>query len=270
MKVINPKVEIIPRMPPLKKIELCGRECYKSEDKITEDSAEKFVRKLVEREHTSVLEHARVIVTARAIVPKCMCYGVLDRITYVPGINQIAVNGRDLLKINGSVDELANSPEADDYMSVRFTCDRAIANELVRHRVFSFSQCSTRYVNLKGGIEVIAPIPFSWAPDDYDSFRVAAADPRYQAWFFSCEYAERSYHTLIEEGCTPQEARTVLPMSTKTELIMTGTYPQWKEMLKLRMAKAAHPQMRYLMKLLVENPDFPNDKIKVEVTYDNP
>lgn len=266
MKVINPKVEIIPRMEPLKKIELCGRVCYKSEDKITEDSAERFVKKLVERGHTSVLEHVRVVVPERTIVPKHRCYGLLNRINLVNDC-QLAVNGRDLLEI-GTFDELANAPEADDYMSVRFICDRAIANELVRHRTFSFSAESTRYVNYKDGIEFINPIPFDWAPVDWDSLRWAAADPRYQAWYSACDWSEREYQTMIKEGCTPEEARTVLPMSTKTELIMTGTYPQWGEMLKLRMAKAAHPQMRYLMKLLVENPEFPKDKIKVEVIYE--
>ena len=151
-------------------------------------------------------------------------------------------------------------------MTVRFTCDRAIANELVRHRVFSFSQESTRYVNYeKTGLAFIRPVPFEWSylPVGKHDLPDSMADPRFQSWYFACEQAESNYLKLIREGCHPQEARLVLPLSVKTELVMTGTHSQWSEMLKLRMDRASHPQMRYLMKLLVSNADFPKDEIFV-------
>lgn len=151
--------------------------------------------------------------------------------------------------------EISDHSNADDYMTVRFICDRAIANELVRHRVFSFSQESTRYVNYKNGIEFIRPVPFEWAKGE---------DIRFFAWEEVCRNAEVYYKELVGNGgCSPQEARNVLPMSTKTELIMTGTYKQWEDMLKLRLNSAAHPQMQYLMKLLICKQNFPTRGINV-------
>ena len=263
MQIVQPKAEIFPRMSPLKKIELCARVCYKSEDKITEDSAEKFVRKLVEMGHTSVLEHARVEVLWSDVLPMMhsanyanMPYGWMSRLAWVLDTpagepTRFVINARDYIEYapRGSVEELAKLEDAHDYMSVRFTCDRAIANELVRHRVFSFSQQSSRYVTCQlpefGGIEIVDPFPYVLMQCELDFFK----------------RAEEAYWKMIEAGAKPQEARNVLPLATKTELIMTGMYSQWAEMLKLRTAKAAHPQMRYLMKLLTENKDFPKEKI---------
>lgn len=279
MKIVDPKVEIIHEENPLKRIELCGRVCYKSERKITADSAKTFVKKMVERGHTSVLEHARVIVPEYSVKPlllkansrgNYLPYGADYRNHWVlgrcPGCDYYALNCRDFCAIGGTPEELETLKNADDYMTVRFTCDRAIANELVRHRVFSFSQESTRYVNYKThGLEVIRPVPFEWAKQSEDPSELSdgLADSRFQEWFFGCRQAEYKYRRMILEDCPPQEARLVLPLSTKTELIMTGTYSQWSEMLKLRLDRAAHQQMRYLMELLVSNADFPKDEIFV-------
>lgn len=279
MKIVDPNVEIIKEDNPLKRIELCGRVCYKSEGKITDDSAKLFVEKLIALGHTSVLEHARVIVPGDRANSLAYSYkddngreyphafeyrarfGLDDRGKYV-----YAMNCRDFCAIGGTPEELETLKNADDYMTVRFTCDRAIANELVRHRVFSFSQESTRYVNYRTrGLEVIRPVPFEWAKQSEDPSELSdsLADPRFQAWVFGCRQAEYKYRRMILEDCPPQEARLVLPLSTKTELIMTGTCSQWSEMLKLRLDRAAHPQMRYLMKLLVSRADFPSEKISV-------
>lgn len=279
MKIVNPKVQIIHEENQLKRIEMCGRVCYKSERKITDDSAKTFVKKMINSGHTSVLEHARVIVPGDRANSLAYSYkddngreypyafeyrarfGLDDRGKYV-----YAMNCRDFCAIGGTPEELETLKNAYDYMTVRFTCDRAIANELVRHRVFSFSQESTRYVNYeKTGLAFIRPVPFEWAylPVGKHDLPDSMADPRFQSWYFACEQAESNYLKLIREGCHPQEARLVLPLSVKTELIMTGTHEQWTEMLKLRMDIASHPQMRYLMKLLVSNADFPKDEIFV-------
>lgn len=165
----------------LHKIEKCGRVCYKSEDKITSDSAIKFVKDIIARGHESVLEHFS--------------------------------------------------------FSVRFICDRGVSHEIVRHRLASYSQESTRYCNYsKDGfgneITVIEPL-FA---------EQGGAVSR--AWKFACEDIEKAYFNLLGMGCTAQEARSVLPNSLKTEIIMTANLREWRHFLKLRTSAAAHPQMR--------------------------
>ena len=167
----------------LKRIEKAGRTCYKSEDRITAESAEAFIRKLIERGHESVLEHESI--------------------------------------------------------TVRFICDRGISHEIVRHRIASFSQESTRYCNysndrFRNNITFIKPCFLDEGTGGYKLWK--------QAMFI----AEKEYFELLNLGCTPQEARSVLPNSTKTEVVMTANLREWRHFLKLRTAKAAHPQMREL------------------------
>jgi thymidylate synthase (FAD) len=122
-------------------------------------------------------------------------------------------------------------------LSVKFVVDRGVSHEIVRHRLFSFAQESTRYCNYskgKFGSELTFIEPCFWDIKDYNMI----------TWLAACTYAQSVYFTLLEEGATPQEARTVLPNSVKTELIVTGNYREWRHFLKLRTDKAAHPQMR--------------------------
>ena len=179
MKIINASYKIespIDGAEILKRIEKAGRTCYKSEDRITEESAKSFVRMLIERGHESVLEHESI--------------------------------------------------------TVRFVCDRGISHEIVRHRIASFSQESQRYVRYNGDIEFINP-------------RMPNAKA-YEAWRELCERAEETYRELLSYDVQPQQARAVLPNSTKTEIVMTANLREWRHFLKLRTAKAAHPQMREL------------------------
>lgn len=269
MKISDPRVEIITEPKPLKRIELCGRVCYKSEDRITEDSAIKFVGGLIKRGHTSVLEHSRIVIDSpyelnfisrRVKKQQKRFNAALQHTVARMGFYSLGfstMNVRDYLVFfpDARLEEINAHEDAADYMTVRFVCDRAIANELVRHRVFSFSQESSRYVNYKNGIEFIRPLPFEWAMKERTE--------QYRRWGNVCFNIELHYRALIEKaGCTPQEARAVLPLSVKTELIMTGTHSQWTDMLKLRLDRAAHPQMRYLMELLVRNELFPKSKIE--------
>lgn len=191
MKIIEPKVELI-NSPSysglLSLIELAGRTCYKSESKITEDSAEKFVRNILKRGHEAVIEH-------------------------------------------GSV-------------TVRFTCDRGVSHEIVRHRLASYCQESTRYCNYSkdgfgGEITVIEP---SWCSE---------GDPAYEVWKKACQRAELAYFDLMNIGCSPQESRSVLPNSLKTEVVMTANMREWRHFLRLRTASAAHPDMREVAKMLL-------------------
>lgn len=125
------------------------------------------------------------------------------------------------------------------YLSVRFRCDRAVANEIVRHRHFSFAQESTRYVNYgKKGFEFILPLNITGAEDTV--IRIA------------CHNAARAYDTLIDQGATPQVARAVLPLCTATEIVVSGNFREWRHFLKLRTALDAHPQMRALVTPLLE------------------
>ncbi len=122
---------------------------------------------------------------------------------------------------------------------VSFTCkfivDRGVSHEIVRHRLASFSQESTRYVAYKDDIEVIEPC------------YLQKGTTTYAWWYNACEAAEKAYHGMLEKGCSPQEARAVLPNSLKTELIISANLREWRHILKLRTSKAAHPQIREVM-----------------------
>ena len=126
------------------------------------------------------------------------------------------------------------------FLSVKFTVDRGVTHELVRHRLCSFAQESTRYCNYSGkkfGRNVKFVIPGFFAN------KVEAMN----AWTYACAKAEEAYFELMDEGATPQEARTVLTNSTAAEIVMSGNYREWRHILRLRTAKDAHPQMREVM-----------------------
>lgn len=171
-------------------LERYGRTCYKSEDRITEDSAEKFCKMILGRNHLSVIEH--------------------------------------------------------ESMTVRFVCDRGVTHELVRHRLASFSQESTRYCNYKGGVAFVIPPWVDIEPGKYDQ-SLEMQDRSSQEWLYAMLKAETFYKALLVQGWTPQQARSVLPNSLKTEIVMTANLRQWMHVFKLRCDKSAHPQMRELM-----------------------
>ena len=163
----------------LQKIERAGRLCYKSEANITDESAQKFVARLIANGHEAMLEHA-------------------------------------------------------DSISLKFVCDRGVSHEIVRHRLFSFAQESTRYCNYGKQNEIRVIKPCFWEP----------TDEAYKCWFYNMRICEEAYLTLLDLGATPQEARSVLPNSLKTEIIVTGNVREWRHFFKLRTANYAHPQMR--------------------------
>lgn len=122
-------------------------------------------------------------------------------------------------------------------LSVKFVVDRGVSHEIVRHRLFSFAQESTRYCNYskgKFGSELTFIEPCFWDIKDYNMI----------TWLAVCSCVETAYFNLLKEGAAPQEARTVLPNSTATEIVVTGNYREWRHFFKLRTDKAAHPQMR--------------------------
>lgn len=130
-------------------------------------------------------------------------------------------------------------------VTVRIVCDRGVTHELVRHRICAFSQESTRYANYaqeKFGNEITVIRPYFWAEDD----------TRYTIWRETMQACETAYLKLIEAGASPQEARSVLPNSLKTEIVTTTNVREWRHIFRLRCDKAAHPQMRQVMVPLLQ------------------
>ena len=247
MKIIEPEVKFVSCKSPLEQVEFVGRVCTNSYDKMTVNSALPFCQMLYNRKHGTPFEHTRVKVP-NSLYCECLyskssgdmpgdIYGFLYRARNF--LENHIMTGRDFLAIGGTIEELAKLTESDDYATLQFTIDIGISRELCRHRQMSFMERSTRYVNLKDGIEFIRPMPFEWAKDE--------TDLRFCSWKNSCLTAEIHYSIMSSNGCAAQESRSVLPLSTRTELFMTGTYKQWNEVFALRLDKAAHPSMRYIM-----------------------
>lgn len=178
MKIIVPLVELLWITPNAEKmIELAGRTCYKSETKITEESAGKFCKMLIKRTHLAMLEH-----------------GVA---------------------------------------SLRFIIDRGISHELVRHRICSYAQESTRWIAYKEGIKVVEPL-------NLDELSRAK-------WINAMIFAENTYKDLILAGIKPEMARSVLPTCLKTEIVVTTNFREWLKIFELRISKFAHPQICSIM-----------------------
>jgi thymidylate synthase (FAD) len=183
---------------PLQTIEIAARTCYKSEDKVTDDSAERFVRNLLRRGHEAMIEHAS--------------------------------------------------------MGYRVVCDRGVSHEIVRHRLFSYAQESTRYCNytkgqFTGGIQIIFP----------DVLTLIQIHRR-TAHF---ERTQEIYELEIAEGQFPQIARGILPTCLKTEIVITGNLREWRHFFKLRTDKAAHPQMCQVAEMILEDA-----YIRIPVVFD--
>ena len=216
MRIIKPGYEILD-LPAdareiYRKIERAGRTCYKSEDKITPESSERFVRAMVKNHHEAMLEHAS--------------------------------------------------------MTVVFTVDRGVSHESVRHRMASFAQESTRYCRYaddKFGneITVIEPVFYKDISDedkatlrewqhgnDLSEAGLNNEQWRYLSWYELCLRAEQAYISMLNLGATPEEARSVLPTSMKTELVVTANMREWRHILNLRAAGVTgkpHPQMVEVM-----------------------
>jgi thymidylate synthase (FAD) len=179
MILVKPSTTVLAITPwALELIEEAGRTCYKSEDKITIESAPIFVASILKRKHESVIEHASA--------------------------------------------------------TVRFVCDRGVSHEIVRHRLASYSQESTRYCDYHYQGQVAFVIP-PWCMDGSHSLRM---------WSEAMQSAENYYKYLRSCGWKPEQARAVLPNSLKTEVVMTANLREWRHFFRLRTAPAAHPQMR--------------------------
>jgi thymidylate synthase (FAD) len=187
---------------------------------------------------------------------------ILTPIAHIqPSIELLEFAGRTCYKTEGKcspgsagpfVHKIANTFKHESVIehasiSVLFVCDRGVSHELVRHRLGAYSQESTRYCNYSKeqfGREITVIKPLWWNPDDL------ATQAKYFSWKLAMQNAEASYFALIDAGATPQEARSVLPNSLKTEVIATFNLRQWRHVFKMRCSSKAHPQMQQVMKPL--------------------
>ena len=191
MRIMDPSIEILSDVDAykiMKNIETCGRVCYKSENLINEESAKKFIKRIIASGHESVLEHEK--------------------------------------------------------LTIEFICDRGVSHEIVRHRIASYSQESTRYCNYsqeKFGKELTLIRPCFWKDDE----------EKYRIWCDVMEKVECSYNELMSMGAKPEEARSILPNSLKTEIVVTMNLRELRHFLRLRTSAKAHPQMREVANMLL-------------------
>jgi len=302
MKFIEPSVEIIQQEPGIdgmmKIIEMAGRTAYKSEDHITEDSAKRFVKMLKDKKHGAALEHG----TCYLDIPKEVWNDLVDDLNFIDcpyqwfgysGLTDdyihLTTNYRVLVEhgyevlLDGMVEPTEEDFEREIFkrrITVKFTCDRGVSHEFVRHRVFSFLQESTRYCNYgkdKFGNQITFIIP-RWIHDiqeeiastvdsatglnreyfrDYQTDvlmnNLTTVDRTVSSYMDTLQAIEDCYLDMtMEDGLKPQQARQILPNALKTELIMTGTIEQWEGFFKLRCAPSAHPDAKHLADMLRE------------------
>lgn len=261
-----------------RQIEIAGRICYKSEDKITEDSAKSFVERMIKAGHGAMLEHGTVYLS----IPYNEAYSLLLDTNWV--IDSYGKNPYSIIRLhgpyfyittnyrvlveNGWLDDLKYLCEPTEYhakrITVHFVCDRGVSHEFVRHRVFSFAQESTRYCNYskdKFDSECTFIIP-CWLNIVEGSYTLEDVEEKYDRclitdsgkgitneaaeYIRSLIYSEKTYFSLLDRNWRPQQARAVLPNSLKTELVMTGFVSDWKHFFELRCSSSAHPQAREL------------------------
>lgn len=275
MKLIKPSVEYIPQNNSVdgiyRHIEKCGRTCYKSEDKISEYSHNDFVGRMIKSNHTAMLEHGTVYLEKTFKRFEDNNYRRNPYSASIGGTEKtedgivwkwyITTNFRVLIE-NRWLEDFKYICEPTEYHEKRYTmkfiCDRGVSHELVRHRVFSFAQESQRYCNYSkdkfdNHVTFIRP---TWCTDIgiLPGGIAAVRELDKTNWEFVhalCD-AEQTYFDLLSNGWTPQQARSVLPNATKTEIVMTGFEDDWRHFFDLRLRGTTgkpHPDMQYLAQL---------------------
>lgn len=283
MKLIESSVQIIEEKDPYKMIELAGRTCYKSKDKITENSAKEFVDRMIKLGHGAMLEHGTIYLTIDGEDPNLskiqsnphtkvnlVPYEVLTEGNYTISYKAYITTNLRVLVENNLKELLCYQVEPTEHhekrITAKFICDRGVSHEFVRHRVFSFAQESTRYCDYskdKFGNDITYIIPSwldlpegkysNWDNDWCDVSELKLLYPEVDnlsdpanCFLQSIKNAEYYYFMLINRGWKPQQARQVLPNATKTELVMTGFESDWEHFFELRCSGAAHPDAKKL------------------------
>lgn len=281
MKLIKQSFEILDQQCGLegiyKQIEIAGRTCYKSEDKITEDSAKEFVDRMIKSGHGAMLEHGTVYLkTPNNVVDKgfqfgtnwsTLCLNPYTRYNSDGEYYYYTTNYRVIIEHNlqGVLNYLCEPTEYHEKrITVKFITDQGILREFTRHRVFSFAVESTRYCNYSKNrfsheITFIQP---NWISDkdienyhmdfgyftDQDTNHITAVN----RFISALKNAEYFYMELIKLGWKPQQARNILPLATKCDMVMTGFVSDWEHFFELRDATSAHPQAQELTHSLHE------------------
>lgn len=280
MKLIESSVQIIEEKDPYKMIELAGRTCYHSLDKITEDSSKEFVDRMIKLGHGAMLEHGTIYLTIDGEDPNLskiqsnphtkvnlVPYEVLTEGNYTISYKAYITTNLRVLIENNLKELLCYQVEPTEHhekrITAKFICDRGVSHEFVRHRVFSFAQESQRYCNynkdkFNNELTFIKPtwldIPTGnytyWDRDwcDIDNMKIQLPSDNGVAdnFLWCLNNAGMQYRLLINKGLKPQEARAVLPNATKTELVMTGFESDWEHFFELRCSGAAHPDAKKL------------------------
>lgn len=290
MKLIKPKAELLLQKPGLegiyKQIELAGRTCYKSTDKITKDSAKPFVDRMINSNHLAMLEHGTVYLLFDCTRKEYLDYhgqeyeqNPYSKVKFWSSDEDyddrkyyITTNLRVLVE-NGWLDDLKYICEPTEYHEKRYTfrltTSIGVTRELNRHRVNSIAEQSTRYCNYskdKFGNEVVICIP-SWLnlPEisikyhdgvyvDTPGFSIVDFENE-NSFLWAAAFAEKQYFELLEQGWQSQQAREVLPLCTATEIIHTAFASDWRHFFDLRYFGTTgkpHPNMLELATLMKE------------------
>ena len=219
MKKVKAGFEIITKETEkemLQEMERVARTCYKSEDKITDDSCYNFIKGIIKRGHEAMIEFSNI--------------------------------------------------------TVKFTCDRGVSHEIVRHRIAAYSQESTRYCNyskdkFNNELTFIKPCWFKYSTSDImqeEDFYDSEMNESDKDWLHHMKRCENIYFDMLQHGATPEQARSILPNSLKTEIVMTMNLGEWRHFLKLRCSSKAHPQMREVANMILEA-----FKSKIPVVFDD-
>lgn len=293
MKLIKPKAELLIQPSGLegvyKQIEKCGRTCYRSEDKITEDSAKPFVDRMCASKHTAMLEHGTVYLKIPVTnwgylhysgedseydfdyYPYHLCFEKYSKMKIVDNYAYVTTNFRVIIE-NNWLNDLQYICEPTEFHEKRYTfrmiTSIGVTRELNRHRVNSIAEQSTRYCNYskdKFGEEITVVIP-SWCEclvegNSYDMTIAKICGesedikPLEQRFIMSNCFAEEIYMEYIHDGWVPQQAREVLPLCTATEIVHTAFASDWKHFFDLRLFGKTgnpHPNMKQLAQLMYD------------------
>ncbi len=332
MQLVKPSIKHVDvTSDPLKAIEAAGRTCWKSEDKIGEGTAEKFVKMILDKKHFAVIEHGNFILSTDPSIYEeilkvedrqfirmscdvqgngCLISGnprafrdfclrpdissgiqrVLavelskhtpilfdDTVRYSDYLSHLDTDAIGTVKLFESIDSLSISEKLKHQVaSYRIICNRGVTHEIVRHRLFSYTQESTRYCNYKGGVTFIKPC---WLYPELKGLETVESTCDFE--YYISEFKDRSVrvlHWLHAMACTeikyqtaisnlnwaPQKARGQLPIDLKTEIVVTGNLQEWVHSFKLRCSPKAHPQMQEVANMILVDM-----KTRVPVIFDD-
>ena len=264
MRLVKPSFEILEQGSNIndmyKHIELCGRTCYKSNDKITKDSAKPFIDRMIKSKHFAMLEHGTVYLTipnkniSRSLLIHKYETNPYSKVVCTDDNIYITTNYRVIIE-NNWIEHLEYITSPTEFhekrITVRFIANIHFYKDLTRHRKMSYAIESTRFCNYTkdrfgGELTFIQPcwIKEEYVPGDYNR------SEQFVMFTEMLENIESTYNFMINSGWQAQQAANILPQATKAEIIVTGFAKDWKYIFDLRAIGTTgkpHPQMQELM-----------------------